>query len=79
MQHLGDVVVLAGRNGSGKSRLLKLLTQKLKVQEKIKAGQPLKPDEVQISDNLQLLVKDSLESGLVRKYDGDIRLLNYSH
>lgn len=79
MQHLGNVVVLAGRNGSGKSRLLKLLTQRLEVQEKIRTGQPLVPDETQIADKLHLQVKDSLEGMLARKYDGDIRLLNYSH
>ncbi len=79
MQHLGDVVILAGRNGSGKSRLLKLLMQRLKVQEKIRAGQSLEPDEEQISEKLHLFVKDSLKSGPARKYDGDIRLLNYSN
>lgn len=72
------MVLLAGKNGSGKSRLLKLLTQYQKVQDKNQKGEYLSDEEKEILDYVQpeLMGKDGQKIE-IKEYT-KINFLNYS-
>lgn len=78
LKGLGSVVLLAGKNGSGKSRLLKLLTEYQKVQNKNQRGEYLSDEEKEILDYVQpeLMTKDGRKIE-IEKYT-KINFLNYS-
>lgn len=78
LRGLGSVVFLAGKNGSGKSRLLKLLTQYQKVQDKNQKGEYLSDEEKEILDYVQpeLMGKDGQKIE-IKEYT-KINFLNYS-
>lgn len=78
LRGLGSVVLLAGKNGSGKSRLLKLLTQYQKAQNKKQKGEYLSDEEKEILENVQpeLMGKDGKKIE-IEEY-AKIRFLNYS-
>lgn len=78
LRGLGSVVLLAGKNGSGKSRLLKLLTQYQKAQDKNQRGEHLSDEEEEILNYVQpeLMEKDGRKIG-IEEYT-KISFLNYS-
>lgn len=78
LRGLGSVVLLAGKNGSGKSRLLKLLTQYQKGQDKNQKGEYLSDEEKEILDYVQpeLMGKDGQKIE-IKEYT-KINFLNYS-
>lgn len=78
LRGLGSVVLPAGKNGSGKSRLLKLLTQYQKVQDKNQKGEYLSDEEKEILDYVQpeLMGKDGQKIE-IKEYT-KINFLNYS-
>jgi Predicted ATPase len=80
MKHLGDVVVLAGRNGSGKSRLLKLLEQGIRLKKESAEGIDLSLDEKSIVDNMDFSFQ-SKHGDSINNVDiiPKITLINYSH
>lgn len=80
MKHLGDVVILAGRNGSGKSRLLKLIEQGIRLQKVNIEGIKLSHEEKDIVENIDFSFQnkrgDSIKNAdIIPKID----LINYSH
>lgn len=78
LRGLGPVVLLAGKNGSGKSRLLKLLTEYQRAQDKNQRGECLSDEEKEILNSVQpeLMGKDGQSVG-IEEYSG-INFLNYS-
>lgn len=80
MDSLGDVVILAGSNGSGKSRLLKLLEKYVAIYKKSMAGVPLSDTELCLKGNMEILFKDQDGNELDHaKAISNITLINYSH
>lgn len=81
MRELGDVVLLAGRNGSGKSRLLKLLTRSLEIERRcVNGGAPGEGEEADIMASVELKFQGNEKENL--SHDELLRklsLINYSH
>ena len=78
LRGLGPMVLLAGKNGSGKSRLLKLLIQYQKAQTKNQRGEYLSDEEKEILDCIfpELIGEDGRKIG-IQEYT-KINFLNYS-
>lgn len=78
LRGLGPVVLLAGKNGSGKSRLMKLLMQYQIAQTKNQRGEYLSDEEKEILDCVcpELVGEDGAQIG-IEEYT-KINFLNYS-
>lgn len=78
LRGLGSEVLLTGKNGSGKSRLLKLLIQYQRAQNKNQCGEYLSDEEKEILDCVQpeLMGKDG-QKIQIEEYT-KIHFLNYS-
>lgn len=79
MSNLGDVVILTGSNGSGKSRLFKLIEKSFLYNNKKVSNIALLEKEENIINNTEIMISDGNNTYALNDIVKQMSIINYSH